>query len=237
MRLKLTHLRKPVPATSATVSAASTTLSHLLQHEAKLGHTARSRTATATTATTIRTVFYLLLFFLMLFHPAIAKAETQGSAITATQRSRMSSFTFKSWVIGEIDSSSTPLSSTSSSSSETFSFPDFVIPTNRLFLYDLPSDAFSHLQSIQHYQVSKWDCMCASHIATSVFSCCCCCLVAEFVAVVIRCWKLYILLLWQPYLVCGKDVLIHAHDRGYSWLLAPVCEVSKARHSVVYIHG
>lgn len=57
----------------------------------------------------------------------------------------------QTWTIDEIDS--IPISA--SEMSKRFQFPDFIIPANRLFQFDLPRNAFSELLNIHHYQVSQ----------------------------------------------------------------------------------
>lgn len=89
------------------------------------------------------TTFTVCLLLLTTFtHPSVAQNEMQS-------QNPHSSSPFQPWIIADIDSSQ---ELDSVKQSNLFRFPDFIIPANRLFQYQIPKEAFS-LQVLHHYQV------------------------------------------------------------------------------------
>lgn len=89
-------------------------------------------------------ILILGLLFVAVLHPAAA--TTQADAHSQQQP--------HSWVIADLESRT----SEASDEGRTFQFPDFVIPANFLFQYQVPEEAFSTHQSEanHHYQV-QWN--------------------------------------------------------------------------------
>lgn len=96
----------------------------------------------------------LLLFTSLLLQPVTAahdRAQQQNRIQPPFQQSSYSRSPFQSWVIDDLHSSDDQNLTTSSE----FQFPDLVLPTGRLFQYQIPPEAFQEMETIMYYQVSN----------------------------------------------------------------------------------
>ena len=96
-----------------------------------------------------RGFFKILFLFALLFSSLLHSSAAQNGGYA--QQESLSKSTFQSWIIGEISSDEDPMSNTSDNI--LFQLPDFVIPTGRLFQYQIPNEAFSRMDSISYFQV------------------------------------------------------------------------------------
>lgn len=121
---------------------------HAIGMQASLSSTFLFRSSSLANSFHKKRFLLFLLFLAILTHPSVAQTGIQSE-----QKSHSDS-PFQTWVIAEIDSrADSQTLDGMEPHRKAFQFPNFVIPVNKLFWYQIPDEAFSNIEEIHYYQV------------------------------------------------------------------------------------